>query len=211
MAIATYLDFEKPVADLEKRIAELEATGGETVEEEVGKLREKAEKQLEQIYTHLNAWQKTQVARHPERPHFRHYIDGMVEDFTPLAGDRYYAEDQALIVRMWNEGATLPRIGEAVDMQPAAVAAMIDRLRGLGVAVPYRRRPRSALGGDLGGTGQGRQYRPDRRDPALPYPRAGRRAAEHHEAEQWRWRRGRQWRGIVRRGTHAEFGIAARS
>lgn len=54
------------------------------------------------------------------------------------------AEDQATIVRMWNEGATLPHIGEAVDMQPAAVAAMIDRLRGLGVAVPYRRRPRSA-------------------------------------------------------------------
>ena len=54
------------------------------------------------------------------------------------------AEDQATIVRMWNEGATLPCIGEAVDMQPKAVAAMIDRLRGLGVAVPYRRRPRSA-------------------------------------------------------------------
>lgn len=54
------------------------------------------------------------------------------------------AEDQAVVVRMWNEGATLAHIGEAVDMQPAAVAAMIDRLRGLGVAVPYRRRPRSA-------------------------------------------------------------------
>jgi acetyl-CoA carboxylase carboxyl transferase subunit alpha len=97
MAIATYLDFEKPVADLEKRIAELEATGGATVEEEVGKLREKAEKQLEHIYTHLNAWQKTQVARHPERPHFMDYVDGLFEEFVELAGDRKFMNDDAIM------------------------------------------------------------------------------------------------------------------
>ena len=97
MAIATYLDFEKPVADLEKRIAELEATGGATVEEEVGKLREKAEKQLEHIYTHLNAWQKTQVARHPERPHFMDYVDGLFEEFVELAGDRKFMNDDAIL------------------------------------------------------------------------------------------------------------------
>ncbi|HOZ28954.1 MAG TPA: acetyl-CoA carboxylase carboxyltransferase subunit alpha [Hyphomonadaceae bacterium] len=97
MAVATYLDFEKPVADLEKRIAELEATGGATVEEEVGKLREKAEKQLEHIYTHLNAWQKTQVARHPERPHFMDYVDGLFEEFVELAGDRKFMNDDAIM------------------------------------------------------------------------------------------------------------------
>ena len=97
MAIATYLDFEKPVADLEKRIAELEATGGATVEEEVGKLRENAEKQLEHIYTHLNAWQKTQVARHPERPHFMDYVGGLFEEFVELAGDRKFMNDDAIL------------------------------------------------------------------------------------------------------------------
>ena len=97
MAVATYLDFEKPVADLEKRIAELEATGGATVEDEVGKLREKAEKQLEHIYTHLNAWQKTQVARHPERPHFMDYVAGLFEEFVELAGDRKFMNDDAIL------------------------------------------------------------------------------------------------------------------
>ena len=97
MAVATYLDFEKPVADLEKRIAELEATGGATVEDEVGKLREKAEKQLEHIYTHLNAWQKTQVARHPERPHFMDYVGGLFEEFVELAGDRKFMNDDAIL------------------------------------------------------------------------------------------------------------------
>lgn len=97
MAIATYLDFEKPVADLEKRIGELEATGGATVEEEVTKLREKAEKQLEHIYTHLNAWQKTQVARHPERPHFMDYVAGLFEEFVELAGDRKFMNDDAIL------------------------------------------------------------------------------------------------------------------
>ena len=97
MAVATYLDFEKPVADLEKRIAELEATGGATVEEEVTKLREKAEKQLDHIYTHLNAWQKTQVARHPERPHFMDYVAGLFEEFVELAGDRKFMNDDAIL------------------------------------------------------------------------------------------------------------------
>jgi acetyl-CoA carboxylase carboxyl transferase subunit alpha len=70
MALSSYLDFEKPLADLEKKIAELETAGGEAVGDEVSKLRETAAKQLEHIYGHLNAWQKTQVARHPDRPHF---------------------------------------------------------------------------------------------------------------------------------------------
>lgn len=97
MAVSTYLDFEKPVADLEKKIAELEAAGGAAVTEEVGKLREKATKQLEHIYTHLNAWQKTQVARHPERPHFLDYVEQLFEEFVELAGDRKFMNDDAIL------------------------------------------------------------------------------------------------------------------
>ena len=66
-------------------------------QEELAKLEAKAREALEETYSELTPWQKTQVARHPERPHFRHYIDGLVQDFTPLAGDRFFAEDQAII------------------------------------------------------------------------------------------------------------------
>ena len=97
MAVSTYLEFEKPVADLEKKIAELEATGGAAVGEEVGKLREKAHKQLEQIYGHLSAWQKTQVARHPDRPHFMDYVSGLFDEFVELAGDRKFMNDDAIL------------------------------------------------------------------------------------------------------------------
>jgi len=97
----TYLDFEKPIAELESKVAELKALAAEqhsmSIEEELAKLEAKAREALEETYSELTPWQKTQVARHPERPHFRHYIDGLVQDFTPLAGDRFYAEDQAII------------------------------------------------------------------------------------------------------------------
>jgi acetyl-CoA carboxylase carboxyl transferase subunit alpha len=97
----TYLDFEKPIAELESKVAELKALAAEqrsvSIEEELAKLENKAREALVETYSGLTPWQKTQVARHPERPHFRHYIDTLVEDFTPLAGDRYFAEDQAII------------------------------------------------------------------------------------------------------------------
>ena len=97
----TYLDFEKPIAELESKVAELKTLAAEqrsvSIEEELAKLENKAREALEETYSELTPWQKTQVARHPERPHFRHYIDTLVEDFTPLAGDRYFAEDQAII------------------------------------------------------------------------------------------------------------------
>jgi acetyl-CoA carboxylase carboxyl transferase subunit alpha len=97
MAVSTYLEFEKQLADLEKKIAELESTGGAAVGEEVGKLREKAHKQLEHIYSHLNAWQKTQVARHPDRPHFLDYVAGLFDEFVELAGDRKFMNDDAIL------------------------------------------------------------------------------------------------------------------
>jgi acetyl-CoA carboxylase carboxyl transferase subunit alpha len=97
----TYLDFEKPIAELESKVAELKALAAEqhsvSIEEELAKLEAKARDALEEIYSELTPWQKTQVARHPERPHLRHYIDGLVQDFTPLAGDRHFAEDHAII------------------------------------------------------------------------------------------------------------------
>jgi acetyl-CoA carboxylase carboxyl transferase subunit alpha len=95
-----YLEFEKPVAALEARIIELQDAARESdidVSAEIGKLRDKADKQLKDTYANLTAWQKTQVARHPERPHFKHFIASMFEDFMPLAGDRAFGDDQAII------------------------------------------------------------------------------------------------------------------
>ena len=95
-----YLDFERPVAVLEARILELQAAAQESdvdADAEIAKLRGKADKQLADTYANLSAWQKTQVARHPERPHFKHYIASMFEDFIPLAGDRAFGDDPAII------------------------------------------------------------------------------------------------------------------
>lgn len=96
-APTTWLDFEKPLAELETKIAELQAAGGGAIDDEVTRLREKAAKQLKEIYSHLNAWQKTQVARHPDRPHFMDYVDGLFDEFVELAGDRKFMNDEAII------------------------------------------------------------------------------------------------------------------
>ena len=93
----TYLDFEKPLAELETKIAELQAAGGPAISDEVERLREKAARQLRDIYSHLNAWQKTQVARHPDRPHFLDYVDGLFQEFVELAGDRKFMNDEAIL------------------------------------------------------------------------------------------------------------------
>src|SRR5262245_23613054 len=96
-----YLDFERPVAELEAKITELEALsrqdGGPSVGDEVGKLKEKAADQLKSLYERLDAWQKTQVARHPDRPHFVDYQASLIDEFSELAGDRRYGEDSAII------------------------------------------------------------------------------------------------------------------
>jgi acetyl-CoA carboxylase carboxyl transferase subunit alpha len=95
-----FLDFEKPVAELEGKIEELRhlSDDGEiNIAEEVAKLQSKADRLLRQSYAKLNAWQRTQVARHPDRPHFSDYVAELVEDFTPLAGDRLFAEDRAIV------------------------------------------------------------------------------------------------------------------
>ena len=95
-----YLDFEKPIAELEGKIEELRrltSDAGVNIAEEVGKLQSKVDKQLRSAYGKLTAWQKVQVARHPERPHFLDYVNTLVEEWTPLAGDRLFGDDQAII------------------------------------------------------------------------------------------------------------------
>ena len=94
-----YLDFEKPIAELQTRIAELRETaegGPADIDAEVRKLESKVDRLLRDTYAKLTPWQKTQVARHQQRPHFRDYVARLVDDFLPLAGDRAFADDQAL-------------------------------------------------------------------------------------------------------------------
>lgn len=98
--MATFLDFEKPIAELEARVAELRETassGSINIENEIAKLEERAEKLLHETYASLTPIQKVQVARHPERPHFKDYVSGLIEDFVPLAGDRNFGEDAAIV------------------------------------------------------------------------------------------------------------------
>ena len=98
--MATFLDFEKPLAELEARVKELRETasaGAADIAPEVEKLEAKSEKLLRETYSRLTPWQKTQVARHPERPHFKDYVAGLITDFVPLAGDRGFADDQAIV------------------------------------------------------------------------------------------------------------------
>ena len=99
-----YLDFERPIADLEAKIEELsalsvaaEADGGAGYDAEVESLRRRADEMRAEIYATLDAWQKTQVARHPDRPHFIDYLSALIEDFVELKGDRAFGDDQAIM------------------------------------------------------------------------------------------------------------------
>jgi acetyl-CoA carboxylase carboxyl transferase subunit alpha len=97
----SYLDFEKPVADLEAKVEELRAMQAEgdavAIGEEIGRLEAKAGQALRDLYATLTPWQKTQIARHPQRPHCLDYINGLLTDFVPLAGDRKFGDDDAII------------------------------------------------------------------------------------------------------------------
>src|ERR1700722_741648 len=95
-----FLDFEKPLAELEGKIEELRhlSDGGDlNIADEVSKLEAKVDKFLRQTYAKLSPWQKVQLARHPDRPHGSDYLKRLIADFTPLAGDRVFAEDSAII------------------------------------------------------------------------------------------------------------------
>ena len=100
MSMTSYLEFEKPIAALDARIAELRETadtGEIDIESEIERLAAKSRKLLASTYAGLTPWQKTQVARHPARPHFKHYVAGMFDDFLPLAGDRAFGDDKAIM------------------------------------------------------------------------------------------------------------------
>src|SRR6201986_1193295 len=97
--IRSYLDFEKPVAELDAKVDELRtmAAGGTDIHDEVALIEQKAAQALADLYANLSPWQKTLVARHPQRPHFTDFIDALITEFTPLAGDRKFGEDEALM------------------------------------------------------------------------------------------------------------------
>jgi acetyl-CoA carboxylase carboxyl transferase subunit alpha len=98
---AHYLEFERPIGELEAKIEELsklsDTAGPGAFDAEVGALRERVADMRRQTYAHLDAWQKTQIARHPERPHFVDYVSGLIEEFVELRGDRKFADDQAIV------------------------------------------------------------------------------------------------------------------
>jgi acetyl-CoA carboxylase carboxyl transferase subunit alpha len=97
--IRSYLDFEKPVAELDSKIDELRAlaASGSDISDEISRIEDKAKIALHDLYANLTPWQKTQVARHPQRPHCVDYIAKLITEFTPLAGDRKFGDDEAMI------------------------------------------------------------------------------------------------------------------
>ena len=117
------LEFETPILELEGKIEQLrhrENIQDTYIIEEIERLQTKIERLLTQIYTKLTPWQKVQIARHPARPRFKDYIKGMIQDFTPLAGDRLFAEDQAIIGGLGRfEGMSVMIMGHerGADMQ----------------------------------------------------------------------------------------------
>ena len=98
---AHYLDFERPIADLESKIEELsrlsETAGPGSFDTEIQALRDRAQELRQEAYANLDAWQKTMVARHPQRPHLRDYVAGLIDEFVELRGDRKFADDQAIV------------------------------------------------------------------------------------------------------------------
>jgi acetyl-CoA carboxylase carboxyl transferase subunit alpha len=103
----TFLDFEKAIAELDARIDELRETAEGSdlnIDAEIGRLETKSERLLRETYARLTPWQKTQVARHPDRPHFKDYVAALAEDFIPLAGDRNFGEDAAIVAGLGRLG-----------------------------------------------------------------------------------------------------------
>src|SRR3546814_6191519 len=95
--MVSFLDFEKPIAALQARVTELRETADEgalDIDAEIQRLQARSDKMLADTYAKLTPWQKTQVARHPERPHFKHYVAGIFDEFIPLAGDRAFGRSE---------------------------------------------------------------------------------------------------------------------
>ena len=123
----TYLDFERPIAELDSKIEELEsvlAKNGEDapdVADEIAKLRQKSADQLKKLYANLDAWRKTMVARHPDRPHLKDYIAHLTSEFEELSGDRRFGEDAAIIAGLGRlRGRPVAIIGHEKGATPRA-------------------------------------------------------------------------------------------
>ncbi len=114
--MTTYLEFEKPIAELESKIAELRHlpnSGDVDIAEEVMRLQDKVQKQIRATYAKLTPWQRVLVARHAERPHAQRYIDRLITDYTPLAGDRSFGEDSAIVGGMGRlQGRSIVVLGQ---------------------------------------------------------------------------------------------------
>jgi len=116
-----YLDFEKPIADLEGKIEELrqlsakDRAGGQVIdiEDEIARLNARVPQLVAETYARLTPWQKTQVARHPARPHFSDYVSGLITEFVPLAGDRLFGDDKAIVAGIgWFRGTAVAVVGQ---------------------------------------------------------------------------------------------------
>lgn len=118
VTMRSYLEFEKPLADIEGKIHELKSVDNEgdegvNLEGEISKLEVKAKATLNDLYAKLTPWHKTQIARHPDRPHCKDYLASFITDFVPLAGDRYFSEDHAIIAGFGRfEGQSIAVIGQ---------------------------------------------------------------------------------------------------
>lgn len=113
----SYLSFEAPVADIDARIDELKGIASKrespSLGDEIAKLQAKSDRTLADLYANLTPWQKTMVARTPERPHFYDYVSSLVDDFTPLSGDRHFGEDEAIIGGFgWFRGDAICVLGQ---------------------------------------------------------------------------------------------------
>src|SRR5215203_3195175 len=140
----SYLDFEKPVAELEAKVEELRALGESdnavAIVDDVARLEAKAAAALKDLYASLSPWQKTQVARHPQRPHFGDYCAELIGDFTPLAGDRKFGEDEAIVAGFGRfRGASVCVIGQE---KGASTEARIRHNFGMARPEGYRKAAR---------------------------------------------------------------------
>ena len=127
------LDFERPIVELEKKIEELDSQSeidGLDLQQEVERFRARAEKLREEIYSNLNAWQRVQISRHPDRPYALDYVERMLSDFTELHGDRLFGDDGAVI------GGPARLDGESLMVIGIQSGRSIQRLQGLLIEFP---------------------------------------------------------------------------
>src|SRR5213079_1140798 len=135
----SYLDFEKPVAELDAKVEELRAlaAGGSDIGEEISSIEDKAAQALRDLYLNLTPWQKTLVARHPQRPHFSDFIKGLITEFTPLAGDRKFGEDEAMVAGFGRfKGESICVLGQE---KGASTDARIKHNFGMAMPEGYRK------------------------------------------------------------------------